>query len=373
MDIAIAREIKPGEGRVALLPIHIKGLSTKHNVLVEKNAGLLSGATDDDYRAVGATIVEDAGQIYQRGELVVKVKEILPNEFSCLRSGQIIFTNLHSAADPQQLDCLLARKVTSIAAEEIHQYGSPNCPLAGEIGALEGLRLSLACHGGSGHHFFGHFDAPASMAVVIGLGGVGQGVLRTLLGLGVRVMGFDSYPGTLFRSKLNWPGDQHSVHGLDELGSALRDADMVFNCVLWDKTREDYLIDKPMLKSLKPTCVIVDIACDTDGAIETCHPTTWADPVYEVDGIRHFCVDNIPGAVPVTASQGYGNALLPYVSDIADLGVIAALKRHPNLARGLTTLNGCLTLEEAARVQNRPCTSFEQALDSLVDKARDSG
>lgn len=373
MDIAILKEIKPGEGRVALLPIHVKELSKQHNVLVEKNAGLLSGAADDDYRAAGAIIVEDAVQAYQQGELVVKVKEILPAEFSCLRAGQIVFTNLHSAADPPQLDCLLERKVTSIAAEEIHQYGSPNCPLAGEIGALEGLRLSLACHGGSGHHFFGHFDAPASRAIVIGLGGVGQGVLRTLLGLGVRVMGFDSYPGTLFKTKLNWPCDHFSVHDLNELGTVLPDADMVFNCVLWDKTRKDHLIDRPMLKSLKPTCVIVDIACDAEGAIETCRPTTWSDPVYEVDGIRHFCVDNIPGAVPVTASQGYGNALLPYVREIADHGVIDALKRHTNLARGLTTLNGYLTLAETARVQKRAYTSLEHALEGRIDKARDSG
>ena len=118
-----------------------------------------------------------------------------------------------------------------------------------------------------------------------------------------------------------------------------------------------------MLKLLKPTCVIVDIACDTNGAIETCRSTSWDDPVYEVDGIRHFCVDNIPGATPVTASQGYGNALLPCVTDIADHGVIEALKRNPNLAKGLTTFNGFLTLEETARVQKREFTSIHEILE----------
>ena len=362
MDIAIAKEIKPGEGRVALLPIHIKELTNKHNVLVEKNAGALSGATDADYERAGATIIDDTRALYNRSKLIVKVKEILPQEFSYLQSQQIIFTNLHSAADPLQLDYLLEHKLTAIAAEEIHQYGSPNCPLAGEIGALEGLRLTFACHGGSGHHFFPHFNAPACKAIVIGLGGVGQGALRTLLGLGVTVMGFDSHSGTLFKSKLNWPSQHFSAHSLDELEAALADADMIVNCVLWDKTRDDHLINRQMLKSLKSTCVIVDIACDSNGAIETCHPTSWDDPIYEVDGIRHFCVDNIPGAAPVTASQGYGNALLPYIKDIADHGVIDALKRNPYLAKGLTTYNGLLTLKETANVQKRKYTSVEEAL-----------
>lgn len=362
MDIAIAKEIKAGEGRVALLPNHVSELSQNHNVLVESNAGLLSGAADEDYQRAGATIINDAKSLYQGAELIIKVKEILPREFGYLREEQIIFTNLHSAADPVQLDYLLEHRITSIAAEEIHQYGSPNCPLAGEIGALEGLRLTFACHGGSGIHFYPHFNAPACKAIVIGLGGVGQGALRTLLSLGVEVMGFDNYPGTLFKSKLIWPTQNFSVHNLDQLDAALTDADMIINCVLWDKTRTDHLITRQMLKLLKPSCVIVDIACDTGGAVETCRPTSWDKPVYVVDGIRHFCVDNIPGATPVTASQGYGNALLHYVRDIADFGVIEALRRNPYLAKGLTTYNGTLTLKEAARVQRREYTDVEEIL-----------
>lgn len=363
MDIAIAKEIKIGEGRVALLPNHINELTKKHNVLVESDAGLLSGARDSDYQQAGATIIGNPKLLYESAALIIKVKEILPQEFGYLRAGQIIFTNLHSAADPVQLDHLLENKVTAIAAEEIHQYGSPNCPLAGEIGALEGLRLTFACHGGSGRHFFPHFNAPACKAVVIGLGGVGQGALRTLLGLGVRVAGFDSYPGTLYKTKLAWPDKNFTVHSLDVLEAEITDADMIVNCVLWDKTRTDHLISRQMLKLLKPSCVIVDIACDTNGAVETCRATSWDNPVYEVDGIRHFCVDNIPGATPVTASQGYGNALLPHVKEIADHGVVYALKRNPFLARGLTTYNGVLTLKETARVQHRDYTTVEEALE----------
>ena len=365
MRIGIAKEIKPAEGRVALLPRHVQTLTDRHEVFIEANAGALSDAGDDDYLSAGARIITDAGGLYEQAELIVKVKEILPQEFGYLNSNHIIFTNLHSAADRAQLDVLLKTGLTAIAAEEIHQYGSPNCPLAGEIGALEGLRLTLAPHGGSGRHFIPHYGAPPCEAIVIGLGGVGRGALRTLLSLGVKVMGFDSYAGALFKAKLDWPNSNFSTHNLDELDSLLPRADMVVNCVLWDKSRDDHLITKNMLKTLKPTAVIVDIACDTGGAIETCRPTDWKNPVYEVAGIRHFCVDNIPGAAPVTASAGYGNALLPMVSQIADNGVIGALKQNPQLAKGLTAINGVLTLKEAAQVQNRDYTPAEQILKTL--------
>ncbi len=364
MRIGIAKEIKPSEGRVALLPNHVRQLADNHQVLVETGAGILSGATDQDYKAAGADIISSAGELFNQSKLIVKVKEILPTEFDYLKSEHIIFTNLHSAADREQLDVLLGKKLTAIAAEEIHQYGSPNCPLAGEIGALEGLRLTLAAHGGTGRHFFSHYSAPVCTAIVIGLGGVGRGALRTLLSLGVRVMGFDNYQGALFKSKLDWPQDNFTVHSLSELESLLPEADMIVNCVLWDKTRDDHLVTRPMLKSLKSTAVIVDISCDTAGAIETCKPTSWDDPVYQIDGIRHFCVDNIPGATPVTASQGYGNALLPCIKDIAEVGVLEALKRNPWLAKGLTTFNGLLTLKEAAEVQDRDYTCAETILST---------
>ncbi len=364
MRIGIAKEIKPGEGRVALLPNHIQHLADKHEVIIETEAGLLSGATDASYEAAGAKITSTAKSLFNQCELIVKVKEILPEEFDYLKPEHIIFTNLHSAADRAQLDVLLERKLTAIAAEEIHQYGSPNCPLAGEIGAFEGLRLTFAYLGGSGCHFFSHYDAPCCKAIVLGLGGVGRGALRTLLSLGAKVMGFDSYHGALFKTKLDWPTQKFTTHPLDELEVLLPEADMIVNCVLWDKTREDHLITRPMLKQLKPTSVIVDISCDAGGAIETCRPTSWDNPVYEVDGIRHFCVDNIPGAVPVTASQGYGNALLPYIKDIADFGAIEALRRNPWLAKGLTTYNGLLTLQETAAVQQREFTSVSEILNS---------
>ena len=363
MDIAVVKEIKAGEGRVALLPQHIKQINPKHSVLVEANAGLLSGASNEDYVQAGATIIDNAKSLYEQAHLIVKVKEILPEEFFYLKENQIVFTNIHSAADPQQLDVLLENNITAIAAEEIHQHGSPNCPLAGEIGALEGLRLTLASHGGTGKHFFAHFGAPSCKAIVLGLGGVGRGALRTLLSLGVEVIGFDDFEGALYKAKLDWPSENFKTEKLDKLKQSLAHADMIVNCVLWDKTRTDHLLTRSMLALLKPTCVIVDISCDPNGAIESCRATSWDDPVYEIDGIRHFCVDNIPGSAPATASQGYGNALLPHVMAIADKGVVEALKQNQWLAKGLTTFKGALTLNETAVVQNRRYTPAEEALN----------
>jgi alanine dehydrogenase len=210
-----------------------------------------------------------------------------------------------------------------------------------------------------------HYGAPALNAVVIGLGGVGQGALRTLTHLGCAVTGLDLDPGARFRSELTFSGSDFTAAPVEALPGLLPEADMVVNCVLWDKQRSDHLITRSMLKTLKPTAVLVDISCDTAGAIETSRPTTWSDPVYEVDGIRHYCVDNIPGAVPATASAGYARALLPLVGEIAALGPIEACRRDPWLARGLTCAGGTLLLEETGRLQDRPFTPVETFLKAV--------
>lgn len=363
MDIGIPREIKPGEGRVALLPPQVGVLvAAGHRVWVEAGAGALSGASDDAYREAGAEIVADGAAVYGRSTLVVKVKEVIESEFGHLRPDHVILSNLHSALNRPQLDRMLEVGLTAIAAEETHQFGSPNSALAGEVGALEGVRLSLAPHGGSGRHFMAHFGAPPATALVVGLGNVGRGCLRTLLGLGLSVVGFDSYAGVRKALELEWYKADFRAQPVEALADRLGDADMVFNCVLWDKSRGDHLITRAMLGIMKPTAVIVDISCDTAGAVETSRPTTWDDPVYVVDGIRHFCVDNIPGAVPATASAGYAEAVAPGVRLIADHGPLEACRRDPWLARGLTCVAGVLTLEEAATVQNRPFTPAAEVL-----------
>lgn len=363
MDIGIPRETKPQEGRVALLPDHVNALVREgHTVRVEKNAGVLSGADDQSYSAAGALILESAAQIFDTSELIVKVKEPLEHEFGLYKARHILFTNVHSAADKPLTDHLLKVGLTAIAAEDTHQHGSPNCPLAGEVGAFEGVRLCLSPHGGSGRHFMPHFGAPALKAVVLGLGAVGNGALRTLMRLGCSVSGLDINPGSRMKADLDWAGQDFTSADVNALPELLADTDLFVNCVLWPKHRDDHLIDRAMLKRMKSTAVIVDISCDEGGAVETTRATTWSDPVYSEDGIRHFCVDNIPGAVPETASAGYGAALLPFVKLIGEVGAVEACRREPWLARGLTCVEGELILEETGMVQQRPYTPVAEFL-----------
>ncbi len=355
MEIGVPKEIKPQEGRVALLPVHVAELiAAGHGVFLETGAGILSGATDDDYRAVGAKISPDMASVYETSELIVKVKEPLGAEYGLLQSRHILLTNIHSAGDRDLTDHLLKTGLTAISAENTHRFGSPNCPLAGEVGAFEGVRLCLAPHGGSGRHFMPHFGAPALHAVVLGLGAVGSGSLRTLLRLGCSVTGLDIDAGSRKRAALDWAGADFTVADTDALPGLLADTDLFVNCVMWPKHRDDHLIDRSMLGQMKASAVIVDISCDEGGAVETTRATSWDDPVYSDGGIRHFCVDNIPGAVPVTASAGYGAALLPHIKSIASHGAVDACRHDDWLARGLTCVAGDLILEEAGIVQKRP-------------------
>lgn len=363
MRIGIPKELKSQEGRVALLPAQVKHLvGLGHRLLVERDAGMLSDAPDPAYVAAGAAVVESGAAVFAGTELIVKVKEILPAEFGYLRPEHVVFTNIHGALDRRQVDRLLEVGLTAIAAEETHEFGSPNSVLAGEIGALEGVRLVLAPHGGTGRHFMAHFGAPAAKAVVIGLGGAGRGALRTLLGLGLSVVGLDVSAGARREALFNWHKQNFRAFDISELAAHLPDADLVINCVLWDKQRKDHMITRDMLMHMKPRAVIVDISCDTAGAIETTRATRWEDPVYEVDGIRHFCVDNIPGAAPATASAGYAEAILPYICLIAEHGPVEACRRNRWLARGLTCAGGELILEEVGRFQNRPFTPLSEFL-----------
>jgi alanine dehydrogenase len=261
MRIGIPREIKAGEGRVALLPAHVQQLtSAGHTLVVEKNAGALSGGSDKDYSAAGASIVDNGSNVYAAAELIVKVKEILPPEYDYLRPEHIIFTNIHGAADRPQLGRLLEVGLVAIAAEETHEYGSPNSVLAGEVGAFEGVRLVLAPHGGTGRHFMRHFGAAPAFAVVIGLGGVGRGALRTLLGLGLTVVGLDISAAAQKEAALTWYDRGFSADTIERLSEYLGQADLVVNCVLWDKSRDDHLLTRVMLKQMKPRAVIVDIS-----------------------------------------------------------------------------------------------------------------
>lgn len=363
MKIGVPKEIKPLEGRVAFLPRHVASLTAPgHEVFVERGAGMLSGVPDEEYVRAGAAVLPSGRDVYAQSVMVVKVKEILHPEYELLRPEHIVFTNIHASLNREQLDRLLEVGLTAVSAENTHPFGSPNCALAGEVGAMEAIRLCFAPHGGTGRHFMGHFGEHPLKALVLGLGNVGRGALRVLLGLGVSVVALDVFEGARRAASLDWHDRNLTVDDISALPRYLPEVDVLINCVLWPKERTDHLVTRAMLGKMKAGAVIVDISCDTAGAIETSRPTSWDDPVYIVDGVRHFCVDNIPGGVPVTASAGYGEAILPRVKAIADKGFVQACREDPWLARGLTCVAGELILAEAARFQKRPYTPVEDWL-----------
>ncbi len=364
MNISILKEIKPQEGRVALLPKHVKVLvDNGHSVFVESSAGALSRAYDEEYVKAGAKVMPDAKSTWEAGQFIVKVKEILPPEYEFLRADHIILTNIHAALNEEETNELLKVGCTGISAENTHAFGSPNCALAGEVGAFEGVRLSFAQQGGVGRHFMAHFGEEALKCMVIGLGNVGRGVMRTLFGLGAQVIALDSYEGARKAARMDYYDKHIVVDDVENISEYVYDVDVVYNCVLWDKNRNDHLISREMMKKMRKGVVIVDISCDTAGAIETSRSTTWAEPTYVEEGVVHFAVDNIPGAVPVTASAGYGEALLPHILELTSKGVKQACKDNPFLARGLTCVNGELILEEAGKYQNREFTPVKEWLD----------
>ena len=365
MIIGVPKEIKPQEGRVALMPEQVKQLVGEgYNICIEKDAGSFSQASNDEYIAAGANMMNSINDIYEACDFIVKVKEFMPEEYSLIREEHVLLTNIHSAGNRELTDILLEKNCTAIAAEDTHQFGSPNCALAGEIGAFEGIRLCFAYNGGTGRHFYPHFGSPAMKVAVIGLGNVGRGTLRVLLSLGCDVTGFDISDGIIYRTEQDWDSRNFTATKIDNFSSQLPEFDLVINCVIWPKHRNDHLISREDLVRMKKTAVICDISCDEGGAVETCRATNWQDPTYKIDGITHFCVDNIPGSVPVAASSGYGRTLLVHIRNIMENGWKKACINDPYLARGLVCHNGILIHEETGKVQNRMVTNLH---DFLID------
>ena len=363
MMIGVPKEIKPQEGRVALMPEQVAELiGDGYKVCVEKGAGAFSQANDDDYKSAGAILMNGIADIYEACDLIVKVKEFMPDEYSLIKADHVLLTNIHSAGNPELTDILLNQKCTAIAAEDTHEFGSPNCALAGEVGTFEGIRLCFSQNGGIGRHFFPHFGSPALKVAVIGLGNVGRGALRVLLSLGCDVVGFDISDGIRYRTEQDWDSRNFTTAPVEDLSDRLNEFDLFINCVMWPKHRNDHLISRADLKRMKPTAVISDISCDEGGAVETCRATNWQNPTYREEGILHFCVDNIPGSVSVAASSGYGRSLLPHIRSIQTKGWKKACVDNPYLARGLVCHDGTLLHLETGVVQDRSFTNINEFL-----------
>ncbi len=372
MNIGILKDIKNGENRVIATPAEVATLTADGNIVkVQKGAGAKAGFEDEAYAAAGAVLSDTAEEIYAGCDLVAKVKEFEPSEYGLLRENQIVFTCIHPAAHPQEVQALLDKKVIAFTAEDSHRYGSPNCEAAGKQGALFGLESMLTINGGKGKFVSGLGGAPGMKVLILGGGIVGQAALSVLHALGAWCTVMDINIGTLRSISRQYHEQVNTMISTKEnIKKLLPETDLVLNCVKWPKGCKDYLIDRPMLKLMEKGSVIVDISNDDQGAIESFHETTHENPRYVEEGIVHYCVGNIPGAIAHSTSIAYAASVLPHFRSLAKYGVAQACVLDGYLRRSLTTYKGYLPHEETSALQNRPWIRPEEIL-KITEKALD--
>lgn len=371
MKFGVLKDIKVGEYRVIATPAEVSMIAMDgHEVYVQKGAGEGSGFSDEAYAAEGAKLVDTKEEIYKECDFVAKVKEFEPCEYGLLRENQIVFTCIHPAAHREEVQAILDSKCIAFTAEDSHRYGSPNCEAAGKQGALMGLESLLAINGGKGKFVNGLGGAPGIKALVLGGGIVGKSVASVLHSLGAWVTVMDINIGTLrdigkqFNEEVNT-----QISNRYNIKKLLPEIDVVYNCVKWPKTAKEFLIDREMVRSMERGSVIVDISNDV-GAIETFHETTHDDPRYIEEGVVHYCVSNIPGAISQSTSIAYAASVLPHFRSIMNNGVAEACARDGFLRRSLTAYKGYLTHEETSGIQGRPWIRPEDILN-IADKKLD--
>ncbi len=352
MLVGVPKEIKVREARVGLVPNSVAELTGRgHEVLVETNAGAGISAGDDAYRAAGAEIAPDAKTVFDRAEMIVKVKEPQPGEWLQLSADQILFTYLHLAADLAQTRGLMETGCTAIAYETItdDQGGlpllAPMSEVAGRLAVIEGAANLKANAGGRGLLISGVPGTSPADVVVVGGGVVGVNAAKLAVGLGARVTVLDrSVPRLRYLSDIfgNSITTRYSSQAI--LEEVCRNADMVIGAVLIPGASAPKLISKAFLSEMKPGSVLVDVAIDQGGCFETSKATTHDDPTYIVDNVVHYCVANMPGSVPLTSSEALNNATLPHVLALADRG-LSALDQDPHLMNGLNVRDGKITYQ----------------------------
>lgn len=364
MIVGVLKEIKTGESRVILTPTEVAELCREgHKVLVETNAGAMAGFDDNAYIESGAEIRQSMEEIYSESEMALKVKEIFPEEYDLVKENQIIFTCIHPAANREEVDALLQKKAIGFTAEDTHRYGSPNCEVAGKLGAFMGAYHLLSINGGSGKLVYGIGGASGANVIVLGAGIVGKAATDIMASLGARVTLMDINVGVLRSSQDIFPKNVHTaISNSYNIEKLLPATDMIINCVKWPKHRTDHLVSRDMLKLMKKGSVIVDISADEGGAIETYKQTSHDNPTYVIDGVIHYGVDNIPGAAPHSTSIAYAASIFPHIKSIVNNGIAEACRRDGYLRRSLTVYKGTLTHEETSVIQDRPWTTPEEIL-----------
>lgn len=364
MVFGLVRDYKKGENRTIATPREIASVvNAGFRAVVQAGAGERAGFPDESYAAAGARIVPSMAEVYAEADIVAKVKEVLEPEYELLREGQVLISALHPAGHPEQTQKLLEKKVIAFAAEDSHRYGAPNSEAAGKQGALYGLESLLTTNGGKGKLVCGLAGAPGIRAIIIGGGYAGKGAVQILHGLGAQITVLDIDLRVLREIEYTYHMAVSTMLCTKEaIAELLPATDLVVNCVRWPKERKDFLIDRNMLSLMEKGSVIVDVADDDPGCIETSHETSHDDPRYIVDGIVHFCVSNIPSAVANTASTAYGAVMLKHFISLLQNGVKEACVRDGYLRRCLVCYKGILTNEETSVVHNVPWMPPERAL-----------
>ena len=370
MRIGVPKEIKDHEYRVGLIPAVVHALVDRgHQVVVERGAGLGSGIQDEAYVNAGASILESAEEVWRGAEMVVKVKEPLPVEYDRMQAGQLLFTYLHLAPLRELTDALLGRKVIGIAYETITDRRgglpllTPMSEVAGRMAPLVGAYYLQRPFGGRGTLLSGVPGVPPGDVVILGGGIVGLNSAKVALGMGARVTILETngdrmrFLDDIFHGRLTT-----LASNAYNLAAAAARADIVIGAVLIPGRSAPKLLTREMLRQMKAGAVAVDVAVDQGGCFETTRATTHSDPVYEVEGVVHYCVANMPGAVPRTSTFALSNATMRYTLDLADKGVERAVLDDPELANGVNTYRGQITCQPVAESQNRPFTDLRDLL-----------
>ena len=355
MRVGVPKEIKPNEHRIGLTPTAVREYAARgHEVLIEKGAGLGAGFADDAYEACGAKIVPDAAAVFDQAQMIVKVKEPQKTEWPRLKPDQILFTYLHLAPDPDQTKGLLESGCAAIAYETVTDSKgglpllAPMSEVAGRIAVFSAAETLLKHNGGMGLLLCGVPGVAPARVVVLGGGVVGMNSARMALGLNAEVVVMERSIPRMREIDESTSGRvitrYSSINAIEE---EILKADVVIGAVLVPGASAPKLIKREHLSRMKPGSVLVDVAIDQGGCFETSRPTTHEDPTYEVDGVVHYCVANMPGAAPRTSSEALNNATLPFGLALAEHG-LDALKKDPHLARGLNVMGGKITYPAVA-------------------------
>ncbi|HHY76423.1 MAG TPA: alanine dehydrogenase [Firmicutes bacterium] len=371
MIVGVPKEIKPDENRVALTPAGVHAfVSQGHQVVVEAGAGLGSGIEDEDFVKAGATILPTADEVWATADMIMKVKEPLPPEYPRMKKGLLLFTYLHLAAEPELTKALIEREVDAVAYETVELPSkalpllTPMSEIAGRMSVQVGAHFLEKRHGGRGVLLGGVPGVMPGEVVIIGGGVVGTNAAKMAVGLGAKVTILDvnlerlRYLDDIFGTKV-----QTLASNSYNIAESVKKADLVVGAVLIPGAKAPKLVTEEMVKEMKPGAVIVDVAIDQGGCVETMdHTTTHSNPTFVKHGVVHYSVPNIPGAVPRTSTFALTNATLPYALLLAGKGFEEAVKSNPSLAKGVNVTRGKVVYKAVAEALDLPYTPFEEVI-----------